>query len=106
MQNTSVFAQRYTTGMNKSEYWDATYEDTMNLIARLPRVAAYIFRRVYHHGEQMLPDISLDWGGNFAHMLGFDDEGFKEYMRLVPDHPRRPRRRQCSAHTSHLVGST
>ena len=46
MQNTSVFAQRYNSGMNKTEYWDATYEDTMNLIARLPRVAAYIFRRV------------------------------------------------------------
>ncbi|HNK40599.1 MAG TPA: citrate/2-methylcitrate synthase, partial [Flavobacteriales bacterium] len=39
MQNTSVFAQRYTSGMNRSEYWDATYEDSMNLIARLPRVA-------------------------------------------------------------------
>ncbi len=105
MQNTSVFAQRYTTGMNKSEYWDATYEDTMNLVARLPRVAAYIFRRVYHHGEQVLPDISLDWGGNFAHMLGFEDEGFKEYMRLFLTIHADHEGGNGSAHTTHLVGS-
>lgn len=105
MQNTSVFAQRYNTGMNKSEYWDATYEDTMNLIARLPRVAAYIFRRVYHGGEQVLPDISLDWGGNFAHMLGFDDEGFKEYMRLFLTIHADHEGGNGSAHTTHLVGS-
>ncbi|HMX41875.1 MAG TPA: citrate/2-methylcitrate synthase, partial [Saprospiraceae bacterium] len=105
MQNTSVFAQRYNTGMNKSEYWDATYEDTMNLIARLPRVAAYIYRRVYHHGEQVLPDISLDWGGNFAHMLGFKDEGFKEYMRLFLTIHSDHEGGNGSAHTCHLVGS-
>ena len=105
MQNTSVFAQRYTTGMNKSEYWDATYEDTMNLVARLPRVAAYIFRRVYHQGEQVLPDISLDWGGNFAHMLGFDDEGFREYMRLFLTIHADHEGGNGSAHTTHLVGS-
>ncbi|MEO6038934.1 MAG: citrate (Si)-synthase [Saprospiraceae bacterium] len=105
MQNTSVFAQRYNTGMNKSEYWDATYEDTMNLVARLPRVAAYIFRRVYHHGEQVLPDISLDWGGNFAHMLGFEDEGFKEYMRLFLTIHADHEGGNGSAHTAHLVGS-
>ncbi len=105
MQNTSVFAQRYTSGMNKSEYWDATYEDTMNLVARLPRVAAYIFRRVYHQNNQILPDISLDWGGNFAHMLGFEDEGFKEYMRLFLTIHADHEGGNGSAHTTHLVGS-
>lgn len=106
MQNTSVFAQRYTSGMNRSEYWDATYEDSMNLIARLPRVAAYIFRRTYRNNEHILPDISLDWGANFAHMLGFKDESFREYMRLFlaihADHEGG----NASAHTTHLVGST
>ncbi|MEO6758776.1 MAG: citrate (Si)-synthase, partial [Saprospiraceae bacterium] len=105
MQNTSVFAQRYTSGMNKSEYWDATYEDTMNLVARLPRVAAYIFRRVYHKGEQVLPNISLDWAGNFAHMLGFEDEGFREYMRLFMTIHADHEGGNGSAHTTHLVGS-
>ncbi len=106
MQNTSVFAQRYTAGMNKSEYWDATYEDTMNILARLPRIAAYIFNRVYRGGEQVLPDISLDWGANFAHMLGFKDAGFKEYMRLFLTIHADHEGGNASAHTTHLVGST
>lgn len=106
MQNTSMFAQRYNAGMNKSEYWDATYEDTMNLVARLPRIAAYIYRRIYHNGDQILPDISLDWGGNFAHMLGFPDNGFKEYMRLFLTIHADHEGGNASAHTTHLVGST
>jgi citrate synthase len=106
MQNTSVFAQRYTMGMNRSEYWDATYEDTMNIIARLPRIAAYIYNRVYRNGEQTLPDISLDWSANFAHMLGFKDEGFKEYMRLFLTIHADHEGGNASAHTTHLVGST
>jgi citrate synthase len=105
MQNTSVFAQRYNTGMNKSEYWDATYEDSMNIIARLPRIAAYIFNRVYANGEQTLPDISLDWAANFAHMMGFKDEGFKEYMRLFLTIHADHEGGNASAHTTHLVGS-
>ena len=106
MQNTSVFAQRYNSGMNKTEYWDATYEDTMYLVARLPRLAAYIYRRIYHKGEHVLPDISLDWGGNFAHMLGFESTGFKEYMRLFLTIHADHEGGNASAHTTHLVGST
>ena len=106
MQNTSVFAQRYTSGMNRSEYWDATYEDSMNLIARLPRIAAHIFRRTYHNGEQILPDISLDWGANFAQMLGFKDDSFKEYIRLFLTIHADHEGGNASAHTTHLVGST
>ncbi|NNE16522.1 MAG: citrate (Si)-synthase, partial [Saprospiraceae bacterium] len=70
MQEDSVFAKRYAEGMNKSDYWDATYEDAMNLIARLPSLAAFIYRRVYHNGDHIKPDLNLDWAGNFSHMLG------------------------------------
>ena len=106
MQNTSIFAQRYNAGINRTEYWDATYEDAMNLIARLPRIAAYIFRRVYHNGDHVLPDITLDWGGNFSHMLGYKDEGFREYMRLFLTIHADHEGGNASAHTTHLVGST
>jgi citrate synthase len=106
MQHDSVFAARYNAGMNKSEYWDATYEDSMNLIARLPRIAAYIYRRVYHNGDHILPDISLDWGANFAHMLGFKDEGFREYLRLFLTIHADHEGGNASAHTTHLTGST
>lgn len=105
LQTTSVFARRYAE-MSKSEYWDATYEDTMNLIARLPRIAAYIFRRTYFNGDHIQPDISLDWAANFAHMLGIDDPQFKELMRLYMTIHADHEGGNASAHTVHLIGST
>lgn len=106
MQTGSVFARRYAEGLNKSEYWDATYEDTMNLIARLPRVAAYIYRRTYHDGKHINPDFSLDWGANFAHMLGIEGKDFKSFMRLYLTIHADHEGGNASAHTTHLVGST
>ncbi len=92
--------------MNKTEYWDATYEDAMNLIARLPRVAAYIYRRTYHDGKHIQPDISLDWAGNFAHMLGIQGEDFKSLLRLYLTIHADHEGGNASAHTTHLIGST
>lgn len=106
MQQTSVFARRYAEGMNRSEYWDATYEDTMNLIARLPRVAAYIYRRTYFNGDHIAPDISLDWAGNFAHMLGINKPDFRSLMRLYLTIHADHEGGNASAHTTHLIGST
>lgn len=107
MQSESLFARRYAEGMNKSEYWDATYEDTMNLLARLPRLAAYIFRRTYNNGDHIAPDISLDWGANYAHMLGYGErKDFTELMRLYLTIHADHEGGNASAHTCHLVGST
>ena len=106
MQNTSVFAHRYADGMSKDEYWDATYEDTMNLIARLPRLAAYIYRRTYHSNQHIQPNIHLDWGGNFAHMLGIPGEDFENLVRLYLTIHADHEGGNASAHTTHLVGST
>ncbi|RMG85485.1 MAG: citrate (Si)-synthase, partial [Bacteroidetes bacterium] len=107
MQTTSCFTRRYAEGMNKNEYWDATYEDAMNLIARLPRVAAYIYRRTFHNGNHIAPDISLDWAANFAHMLGVNDsEDFKNLMRLYLTIHADHEGGNASAHTAHLIGST
>jgi citrate synthase len=106
MHSESVFAQRYAEGISKLDYWDPTYEDTMNLIARLPRVAAYIYRRTYHNGEHIAPDPSLDWAGNFAHMLGVGDKEFKSLMRLYLTIHADHEGGNASAHTTHLVGST
>ncbi|HTB99054.1 MAG TPA: citrate (Si)-synthase, partial [Ferruginibacter sp.] len=105
LQTESTFAKRYAAGMNKKDYWDAAFDDSMDLIARLPRIAAYIYRRKYKGGEHIQPNGLLDWAGNFAHMLGFEDESFKELMRLYmiihSDHEGG----NVSAHTTHLVGS-
>jgi len=105
LQTESEFSKAYKKGINKKEYWDPTYEDAMNLIARLPRIAAYIYRRRYHNGEHIEPDHNLDWSGNFAHMLGFDNAEFKELMRLYMSIHSDHEGGNVSAHAVHLVGS-
>lgn len=106
MQPDSVFARRYAEGISKTEHWDAVYEDSMNLIARLPRVAAYIYRRAFKGGEHIAPDTSLDWSANFAHMLGNDQEDFRSLMRLYLTIHADHEGGNASAHTVSLVGST
>jgi citrate synthase len=106
MQTESCFARRYDEGMKKSDYWDSTYEDAMNLLARLPRVAAYIYRRTYHQGKHIAPDISQDWAGNYAHMLGIEGDDFKNLMRLYLTIHADHEGGNASAHTTHLIGST
>jgi citrate synthase len=105
LQNGSHFAKAYASGMNKKDYWDATFDDTLDLIARLPRIAAYIYRRKYRDGLHIEPNGLLDWSGNFAHMMGYDDEGFKELMRLYMTIHADHEGGNVSAHTTHLVGS-
>src|SRR5438270_4203992 len=105
LQTESSFAKRYAEGMSKKEYWDAVFDDAMDLIARLPRVAAYIYRRKYKNGDHIQPNGLLDWAGNFAHMLGYSNEGFKELMRLYMTIHADHEGGNVSAHTTHLVGS-
>lgn len=105
LQTESTFARRYSDGMSKKDYWDAVFDDSMDLIARLPRIAAYIYRRKYKGGDHIQPNGLLDWAGNFAHMLGFSDEGFKELMRLYLTIHADHEGGNVSAHTTHLVGS-
>jgi len=105
LQKDSIFEQRYRKGMSKVEHWDPMYEDAMNLLAKLPSIAGFIYRRSYKDDKQIPADMNLDWGGNMAHMVGVKDEAFKELMRLYlvihSDHEGG----NVSAHTCHLVGS-
>jgi citrate synthase len=105
LQTESKFAERYAKGMNKKDYWEAVFDDSMDLIARLPRVAAYIYRRKYKKEDHIHPDGLLDWAGNFAHMLGYEDETFRELMRLYMTIHADHEGGNVSAHTTHLVGS-
>jgi citrate synthase len=105
LQTESKFAERYAKGMNKKDYWEAVFDDSMDLIARLPRVAAYIYRRKYKNEDHIHPDGLLDWAGNFAHMMGFEDETFRELMRLYMTIHADHEGGNVSAHTTHLVGS-
>ncbi len=105
MATDSIFQKAYRAGVHKKHYWDTTYEDVMNLIARLPRIAAYIYRRNFHNDDHIEPDPRLDWAGNLGHMMGHDSEEVKRLLRLYmvihADHEGG----NVSAHTTHLVGS-
>ncbi len=105
LRTETEFGKAYARGISKSEYWEYTYEDAMNLIARLPRVAAYIYRRTYKNGDHIEPDPKLDWAGNFAHMLGYENEEFRELMRLYMTIHSDHEGGNVSAHAVHLVGS-
>lgn len=104
MQRESIFVQKYNEGISKMDYWDPTYEDAMNLLAKLPQIAAYIYRIKYRGDTIIAPDETLDLGGNFAHMMGIDkpyDDVARLYFILHSDHESG----NVSAHTGHLVAS-
>jgi citrate synthase len=105
LQTESQFAKKYSDGLNKKDYWDVVFDDSMDLIARLPRVAAYIYRRKYKFGDHIQPNGLLDWAGNFAHMLGYEDDKFKKLMRLYLTIHADHEGGNVSAHATHLVGS-
>lgn len=104
MQRESVFVKRYNAGMSKMEYWDPMFEDAMNLLAKLPEIAAHIYRLKYKKNDVIPSDPNLDFGANFAHMMGIDhpyDELARLYFILHSDHESG----NVSAHITHLVGS-
>uniref|UniRef100_A0A2P2LLX5 Citrate synthase n=2 Tax=Rhizophora mucronata TaxID=61149 RepID=A0A2P2LLX5_RHIMU len=101
----SEFQKAYDKGIHKSKYWEPTYEDSLNLIARVPTVAAYVYRRMYKDGKFIPIDESLDYGANFSHMLGFDSPQMQELMRLYVTIHSDHEGGNVSAHTGHLVAS-
>ena len=105
LQTESQFSKKYAAGLNKKDYWEAIFDDSMDLIARLPRVAAYIYRRKYKKGDHIQPNGLLDWAGNFAHMLGYEDKTFMALMRLYMTIHADHEGGNVSAHATHLVGS-
>lgn len=105
MQRESFFAKKYAAGLNKNDYWDPTYEDALNLLAKLPEVATYIYAKLYRDGKKIQSNPFLDYGANFAHMMGigspYDDVSRMNFI-IHADHESG----NVSAHTAHLVGST
>ncbi len=106
LQHGSIFAQQYQQGMTKDEYWVPMLEDSLNLTAKLPTIAAYIYSLKYKDGKFAEPDSSLDWGANFAHMMGIPSSDYKDLSRLYfilhSDHESG----NASAHATHLAAST
>lgn len=106
LQKDSKFAKKYDEGMKKGEYWEWALEDALDLVAKIPVVAAFIYRRTFKDGKVPAYNSKLDWAANYADMLGVNSsEDFKEvtrlYLMLHADHEGG----NVSAHTTHLVGS-
>ncbi len=108
LERNSVFSKRYREGMKKDEYWEPALEDSLDLTAKIPVIAAFIYRYKYF-GEKKKPiyRVKLDYGANFARMMKVaDKKGYAELARLYfilhSDHESG----NVSAHATHLVGSS
>jgi citrate synthase len=106
LESGSKYAKAYHDGVKKDLYWESTLEDALDLTAKLPVMAAFIYRLKYGDGKAPKYDPKLDYGATFAHRLGVKDEkGYSELSRLYfilhSDHESG----NVSAHTTHLVGS-
>ena len=84
MEKESAFRKQYDQGIQKQDYWKAILEDAIQLVAKLPAVGAGVYRIRFDKGALIDSDKNLDWGANFAHMLGIDDPDglLKKLMRL------------------------
>lgn len=84
MEKESVFRRRHYEGMTKNDQWEPMLEDALTLLARLPEIAAGIYRLHTGREGRIAPDPSLDWAANFARMLGLPDTDgeFTNLMRL------------------------
>lgn len=101
----SVFNRQYRAGLSKKDYWEATYEDALNLLAKLPEIAAYIYNKLYRKGDRICSDPNLDMGANFAQMMGIEkpyDDVSRLHFLIHSDHESG----NVSAHTGHLVASS
>lgn len=107
LNHDSAFAAAYNKGIKKTEYWSPVFDDSINLIAKIPAIAARIYYNVFGKGDgKQAIDPNLDLIGNYANMIGYGGhEGMTDYLRLYiaihGDHEGG----NVSAHTAHLVGS-
>jgi len=106
LNSESKFAKAYADGIHKSKYWEPAYEDSMDLIAKLPVVAATIYNNLFKEGATPCPiDSEKDWSYNFTEMIGYKDPMFTELMRLYLTIHSDHEGGNVSAHATHLVGS-
>ncbi len=105
LQKDSQFVKKYNEGINKEDYWLYTYEDIIDIIAKLPEICCLIYSNTFD--KEINPyNSKVDYIANFCDMLGFTDKKFHDLMRLYIlihcDHEGG----NASAHTCRLVGST
>ena len=107
MEKESAFRTWYDKGMTKMEYWLPALEDGLQLLAKLPGVAAGVYRIRYKKGAPLDWTPGLDMGANYANMLGLPDPSgtFAKLMRLYLNFHSDHEGGNVSANTCHTVGS-
>lgn len=106
LQRESIFAKEYEIGVVKDDHWRYFLRDSINLTAKLPGLAAFIYNLKYQDGITLPPRSDHDWSANFGVMI--DREGDPNYYDLCRlffflhcDHEGG----NVSAHATHLVSS-
>ena len=108
LNHDSAFEKAYSAGsLKKADYWEPAFDDTISIIAKLPTIAAVIYKNVHGLDTTISLRGDVDLCSNMAAMMGWkeSDTDFVDLLRLYiaihGDHEGG----NVSAHTSHLVGS-
>ncbi|KAK9389263.1 citrate synthase-like protein [Lipomyces mesembrius] len=106
LESESAFTKAYEKGVNKKDLWLYAYEDSLDLIAKLPPIAARIYRNVFKDGKVPEIEKDKDYSYNLSKLLGYSSNSeFVELMRLYLTIHSDHEGGNVSAHTTHLVGS-
>ncbi|MFQ5591399.1 MAG: citrate (Si)-synthase [Phycisphaerae bacterium] len=107
MEKESIFPRWYAKGVAKEDYWIPMLDDALNILARIPVIAAGIYRLRYQHGSVLHWTHGLDFGANYANMLGLPDPtgSFAKLIRLYLNFHADHEGGNVSANTCHTVGS-
>ncbi|CCF60015.1 hypothetical protein KAFR_0I02360 [Kazachstania africana CBS 2517] len=106
LESESKFAKAYAQGVNKKDYWSYTFEDSLDLLGKLPIIASKIYRNVFKDGRVGTMDTNFDYSKNLSHLMGYTNNDFIELMRLYLTIHSDHEGGNVSAHTTHLVGSS
>lgn len=101
----SIFSEKYSQGIPEDREWESFYEDALDLIAKIPVVAACIYKNCVDDSKTVDVDLDMDWAGNFTQLLGFSNRNFMELMRLYMTIHADHEGGNVAAHTSYLVAS-
>lgn len=82
MEGHSNFKTKYSQGLLKRDYWEATFDDALDLLGMLPRIAAGIYHYRYYKPNHVEYDPKMTWGENYANMLRVDDPD-KSFSKLI-----------------------
>jgi citrate synthase len=106
LQSRSEFTRHYVNGLQKTDYWQPTLEDSLNLVAKGPAIAAAIYNIKYHNRGLIPPSQKLDWSANFAYMIAKEwDQEYMDLCRLFFVIHSEQGIGNVSAHTAWLVNS-